>query len=149
MNHDESSKSKLAIDEDWKAKVEAEREALDKNRGEQPSAPAAPPATSEPVPESSSAAPGTESKSDANVRLPPASLESLVTMLATQAMVALGQIPDPVQNKAVLRLQFARHYIDTLGVLEEKTKGNLSNQEARLLGDVLNDLRLAFVALKK
>lgn len=90
-----------------------------------------------------------ESSSDTDLRLPPASFNSLITMLATQAMVAIGQIPDPVQNKTVVRLPLAKHYIDTLTMLEEKTRGNLAGDEAKLLSAILGDLRLAYVNTKK
>ena len=45
-------------------------------------------------------------------------------------------------------VDFARHYIDTLQMLEEKTKGNVSTEEAQMLEYLLNDLRMTFVALK-
>ena len=80
--------------------------------------------------------------------LPPASFSMHITMLATQAMVALGQMADPVQGKVVVRKNLARHYIDTLGMLEEKTKGQLTANEASLLQAALHDLRMLFVHAK-
>ena len=47
-------------------------------------------------------------------------------------MAALGQIPDPMAGKPVVRLEFARHYIDMIEVLQEKTKGNATEEEAML-----------------
>lgn len=90
-----------------------------------------------------------ESASDASSQLPPASFSSLITMLATQALVALGQMPDPTQNKTVVRLNLARFYIDTLSVLEDKTRGNLVEEEARLLTGLLGDLRMAYITASK
>ena len=82
--------------------------------------------------------------------LPPASFGMLISMLGTQAMIALqGQMADPASGKAIVRINLARHYIDSLSMLEEKTKGNLSNEEAALLTGVLHDLRMAFVAPRK
>ena len=167
MNSDETPKSKLFVDEDWKSKVEAEKAAAAKRTAAEPippqtatpptdSPPTGTPPTGAPDPHAESAAkepraprPVQDTESEDSRRLPPASLESLITMLGTQAMVALGQIPDPVQNKPVVRLAFARHYIDTLGMLEEKTKGNLSTEEAKFLDHILSDLRLAYLAAKK
>ena len=136
---DSQDKPKILVDEDWKSKVQAEKETAQPSglgTPEAAGAKAEPPAARAEL-------------DDLKAELPRASFTSLVTMLATQAMVALGQIPDPVQNKPVVRLNFARHYIDTLGVLEEKTKGQLTAGEAALLQHVLDDLRLAFVAAKK
>lgn len=79
-------------------------------------------------------------------RLPPASFEVLISTLATQAMSALGLVPGP-DGKQEPDLDVARHFIDTLGILEEKTSGNLTEAEAQLLQHVLHDLRLAFVQL--
>ncbi|MFO0868302.1 MAG: DUF1844 domain-containing protein [Pirellulales bacterium] len=82
-------------------------------------------------------------------KLPPASFWTLVEMLASQAMVFLGLHPDPVKKQPVVRLNFARHYIDTLSVLEDKTRGNLTDEEAAFLEHVLHDLRMTFVAVQK
>ncbi|MFM7072603.1 MAG: DUF1844 domain-containing protein [Planctomycetota bacterium] len=82
-------------------------------------------------------------------KLPPASFDTLVEMLASQVVVFLGLHPDPVRKAPVVRLNFARHYIDTLAILEEKTKGNLSSDEAAFLEHVLHDLRMKFVSVQK
>ena len=72
----------------------------------------------------------------------------LVSMLATQAMIGLGQIPDPLENKPAVKLEVAQHHIDMLGVLEEKTKGNLTDEEENMLSNIAYQLRMAFVAIK-
>ena len=72
----------------------------------------------------------------------------LATTLATQAMASLGQIPDPIEQKPIVNLELAKHYIDTLAVLEEKTKGNLSEEESEMLSTVLYQLRSVFIALE-
>jgi hypothetical protein len=81
--------------------------------------------------------------------MPPASLVFLCTTLATQAMIALGQVPNPINGKIELRLKQAKHYIDTLGMLEEKTKGNRTADESVLFDDILHQLRMAYVALSR
>ncbi len=75
---------------------------------------------------------------------PPASFPLLVSMLGTQALAHLGQLPGaPGVPKP--RLDYAKHYIDMLGLLEEKCKGNLATQEYDLLADWLHQLRMSFV----
>ena len=82
-------------------------------------------------------------------QIPEASFSTLVTMLATQAMAALGQIPDPVSKQPVVNVPLAKHFIDSLAVLEEKTKGNLTEMEAQMLESMLYELRMIFVAMEK
>jgi hypothetical protein len=72
----------------------------------------------------------------------------LIGGLAGQAHVGLGLRPDPISKKSAKDLPTARQAIDLLAMLEEKTKGNLTPDESRLLGAVLADLRLAFVRAK-
>jgi hypothetical protein len=73
----------------------------------------------------------------------------LIGGLAGQAHVGLGLRADPITKKAAKDLPTARQAIDLLAMLEEKTKGNLSEEESHLLGAVLADLRLAFVRASK
>jgi hypothetical protein len=77
--------------------------------------------------------------------LPPATLSFLITTLATQAMVSLGQVPNPFSGKFEIRLPEARHFIDALTMLEEKTAGNRTPEESALLRGALHQLRLAYV----
>jgi hypothetical protein len=81
----------------------------------------------------------------ANPVLPPASIESLIYMLATSAMVNLGLVPNPVDQKTEKNPSAAQHSIDLLAVLQQKTKGNLSQDEDRLLDEILYDLRMKYV----
>jgi hypothetical protein len=77
--------------------------------------------------------------------LPPASFPALVQMLAMSALDALGVIPGPDGKAQPPDLALARHGIDLLGLLEAKTRGNLSPDEARLLEQTLFDLRMLAV----
>lgn len=77
--------------------------------------------------------------------LVPPPFEMLLGGLAAQAQVGLGLREDPSTGRTATDLALARHAIDMLGSLEERTRGNLSAHEARLLGAVLADLRLAWV----
>ncbi len=82
-------------------------------------------------------------------RIPPASFEVLLSTLVAQALTAMGKLPDPIQGHPVVRPDLAKHYIDMLGMLEEKTKGNLTKDEAGMLDGVLHQLRVAFVMTRK
>lgn len=75
----------------------------------------------------------------------PTPFQLLVAGLAAQAQVGLGLRPDPVTNKTAKQLDNARQAIDLLAMLEEKTRGNLTADEARLLAAILGDLRLTYV----
>jgi hypothetical protein len=70
---------------------------------------------------------------------------SFVISLATQALVMLGEIPHPETNLVAKNIPAARQTIDILAMMEEKTKGNLSEDEKQLLEEVLSSLRLTFV----
>ena len=77
--------------------------------------------------------------------LPPPSFSLLVMTFASQAMVAFGHAPNPIEGKTEVRLEMARHAIDMLDILEQKTKGNLSDEEKAMIEGVLHQLRLAFM----
>ncbi len=70
---------------------------------------------------------------------------SFVFSLSTQALVNLGEVPDPVDGATRVNLDGARHIIDILAVLDEKTRGNLDQAEAALLESALYDLRMRYV----
>ncbi|RLS36810.1 MAG: DUF1844 domain-containing protein [Planctomycetota bacterium] len=76
--------------------------------------------------------------------IPPARFEILVQLLSSQALLALGLIPDPQGNTEV-RLPIARHFIDLLAILETKTKGNLTGHEAQMIERGLHELRMLFL----
>ena len=127
---DQQEEPKIVVDEDWKSRVRAEREAARKAR--------------------TSASPDAEPAGEAAAgRLPPASFEVLISTLMAQALTAMGKLPDPVQGHPVVRPDLAKHYIDMLGMLEQKTKGNLTTDETGVLDDVLHQLRMTFVTTRK
>ena len=69
-----------------------------------------------------------------------------VTTLSLQASIDLGQVPNPVTNKKEENLVQAKFLIDTLGMLKEKTKGNLTPEEANFMENVLYELRMQYIA---
>jgi len=126
----ENQDKKLIIDDDWKKEAQAEKEVLaEKEKGEKEK--------------------GEGKDRSQRGPLPEADLPSLVSMLATQAFLALGLIRVKGEPEAPPDLEAAKYNIDMLSVLEQKTKGNLSPEEAKLFEDTLYDLRMAFVHLSK
>lgn len=83
--------------------------------------------------------------SAADMRPPPATFEFLIHTLFTQALMALGRIPNPITKQSHRNLPTARHFIDTLDMLEQKTRGNLSTDERRLLEEIQHQLRTLFM----
>jgi hypothetical protein len=81
--------------------------------------------------------------------LPEATFISLINMLAVEAAMHLGLIETPGEAAPGIDLEAARHMIDMLGVLEQKTRGNLSPDEDKLLENILADLRMQYVALSR
>jgi hypothetical protein len=77
---------------------------------------------------------------------PPATFEFLAHTLFTQALMALGRIPNPITQKAHRNLPTARHFIDTLAMLEQKTAGNLSEDERRVLEEIQHQLRMMYMS---
>lgn len=134
----------IVSDEDWKSRVKAEDAALDEQLRQEQSAPNVD-AKSPAEPEQPSRAEPQSTHEEEELKLPPASFPMLISMFSTQAMVSLGLIPNPLTGKAEPELILAKHYIDLLSVLEEKTVGNLEAQEKRMLGDSLHELRMLYV----
>jgi hypothetical protein len=77
--------------------------------------------------------------------LPEASFILFTSSLATQALIALGEIENPVTRTKEKNLAQAKFTIDTLGIIEEKTRGNLTPEEKRYLEGVLYDLKMSYV----
>jgi len=68
-----------------------------------------------------------------------------VLMQAQQAALFLGQIPHPQTGKPEVNLEIARMFIDQLAMIQEKTRGNLTSEEAKAIGNALSGLQMAFV----
>lgn len=128
MSTDEP-KSKIIVDEDWKSKVQAEKEHAREAAPQEPAK--------------------TGPAAETDMPLPPATFSMLVTTLATQALAALGQFHEPGEEPPKRQPSLAKHIIDTLGVLEEKTKGNLTPDEQAILSRIQHDLRMVFLSTAK
>ena len=104
-----------------------------------------PDAGSDPAPQAGAAPPPTADSPHAADADAPITFASFVFSLSTQALVHLGEVPDPVDGAARVNLDGARQIIDILGVLGEKTRGNLDPAESSLLESALYDLRMRYV----
>jgi hypothetical protein len=121
---EEKRAEKIIVDEDWKTRVEAERAAMaDPSQG--------------------------PAEADDYGPLPPPSLELLATTLGMQAMMSLGLVPNPVTGKAETNFEQAKHLIDLLEMLWNKTQGNRTPDETASLDHLLHELRLAYVAVRE
>jgi len=136
MSSNPSGGSKLHVDSDWKAEAQAEKARLEEKVKAAE--------TSRPAGGSGAARPGSQASGGPR-EMPKASFETLLQSLASQAMLYLGVIPDPRTGQRVQHLDLARHHIDTLAVLEEKTKNNLTETESKLLATTLYELRQAYI----
>jgi hypothetical protein len=82
--------------------------------------------------------------------LPEINFSTFVISLSTQALMHLGEISNPISGKIDPDVPAAKQMIDMLGMIREKTKGNLNANEDRLMQDILFDLRMKYVeAVKK
>jgi hypothetical protein len=81
--------------------------------------------------------------------LPHAEFTTFILSLSHSALMHLGEAPNPETGKVEQDLPLARQTIDLVGMLEEKTKGNLTGDEERLIGQILFDLRMRYVERSK
>jgi hypothetical protein len=77
--------------------------------------------------------------------LPEVNFNSLIFSLSSSALLHIGEIADPQTNEKKTDLPLAKHTIDTIAMLQEKTKGNLNDEEKNFLDSILTDLRLRYV----
>ncbi|ETX02778.1 MAG: hypothetical protein ETSY1_02405 [Candidatus Entotheonella factor] len=115
------------------------------SRPEPPPPPPPPRAAEPPRPESPSSGAGMPPEGD----VPPADFSTYVIMLANTVMMMLGQVPDPVTQQRRLDLTQAKHTIDILMMLQEKTRGNLDAEEIKLIDDVMPQLQMAYVSISR
>ena len=127
MAEEKEQEKKIIVDEDWKQEAQKEKEILaaqeeaekkDKEQEQQPRGP-----------------------------LPEGNLAALISMLATQALFALGLLQIKGQEERKPDLELAKYNIDMLQVLEEKTKGNLTTEEETVLANTLSELRMGYVKI--
>ncbi len=110
---------KIIIDDDWKKQAQKEKEQLSETVEQEPEA----------------------------RQLPPADFVGLVNALASNIIFALGGMEDPKTGRRFIDLDLAKHYIDLLVVLEEKTRNNLTPDEKKLLDSAIYETRMHYVQL--
>ena len=125
----QGEEKKIIVDEDWKSQVEREREEA-----------AQEPASSEPK---------ADEASSETAPMPPPSLTFLVSNLYLQGMIALGLLPRPGSDKPEAHLDQAKHTIDLLQMLWEKTEGNRTPEETKEMDTILHELRMSYVAVQQ
>ena len=123
MADEKKQEKKIIIDEGWKEQARREKEQLK---------------AKEKVEEEKAAQPASQP-------LPKGDFASLISMLATQAMFAMGFIRTDKDKEPTVDLNMAKFNIDMLDAIEEKTKGNLSDDEQKMLADVLSQLKMGYV----
>lgn len=141
------NKPTIIVDDDWKRQAQAEKERLaqeEQARKEAEQAAAAKKA----MKDSAKAAPAAGAAADDDAphhghRVPQASFSTLVSSFLTQALLAMGAIR--AQGMEGVDLDMAKFNIEMLEVLEQKTAGNLSGDEIRLLNTALHQARMTFV----
>ena len=127
MTEEQEQHEKIIIDEDWKQQAQREKEVLsakenqEKKKTKQPGRPPH--------------------------KLPKGDFAALVSTLTTQALFAMGLLQVKGEQERQPDLEMARYNIDMLETIEEKTKGNLSAAEDKILKNTLNDLRMGYVEL--
>jgi hypothetical protein len=77
--------------------------------------------------------------------LPEVNFSTFIVSLSTEVLFHLGEFPHPVSGEKEKDLPLAKHVIDTLAMLKEKTQGNLNEEEQKLMEGMLYDLRMAFI----
>ena len=147
----------LHVDTDWKKQAQEEKRKLAEQEEKRKTAATAPAGL---VPSSAGAAsaataPGVGAAAGRQAggrgaagqrELPPASFATLVQSILTQVLYYLGDLATR-GGEPMINLDMAKHNIDTLSVMEEKTRGNLSDEEKRLLDAALYEARMRYVAL--
>jgi len=101
-------------------------------------------ARSKPEPE-----PADRAEARQRVPLPEVSFATFIFSMHSSALLHLGEVPDPFTGQASADLELAKHAIDTLGMLKDKTRGNLDEEEQKLFDSVLYDLRMRYVQAVK
>ena len=124
---EKKQEKKIIVDEDWKQQAQREKEILAaKEKSEKKK---------------------TEDEHKVRGPLPKANFAAMVSMFTTQALFALGLLEVKGQDKREPDLELARYNIDVLEVIQEKTKGNLTEEEDQILQNTLNELRMGYVTV--
>jgi len=125
VEEEKKEEKKIIVDEDWKQQAQREKEIL---------------AAQEEAEKQK-----TQEQRQARGPMPKGNFAALVSMLTTQALFALGLLQVKGQEKKEPDLELAKYNIDMLQTLQEKTKGNLTGEEDKVLKNTLSELRMGYV----
>ncbi len=117
----EKSRIEKAVDEEWKKEVQEEKEKTGEEKQVNKTKP----------------------------QIPEASFSLFISSLATQTLINLGEIENPLNKKKEQDLDQAKFTIDTLQIIKDKTKGNLTDDETNYLDTMLYDLRMRYIEKNK
>ena len=132
---------KKRVDESWKEQAQREKHVPS---GQQPQP--GQPTTSAPEAGTAAAERAPEAGTAAAERAPEARFDLFISSLAMEALIALGDMPHPTTRAQSTNLSQAKYLIDLLGILEQKTAGNLHVDEEKLFKDTLYQLRMRYLA---
>lgn len=107
--------SEKKVDEDWKRRAREEKEKMSKEVHEHAAEP------------------------------PAASFPMIISSFVAQALISMGDMPNPIDGQRHIDLESAKFSIDVLQILSDKTKGNLADDEKKMLDGALYDLRMRYV----
>jgi hypothetical protein len=124
----DGAEGKKRVDESWKEEARREKERLAKEEAAEEHEEEQP-----------------EEQGGRGRGLPAPSMELIISNFAIQALIALGEVANPVTRRQERNLEQAKHAIDLLGILDEKTRGNLTDKEKSYLEGTLYDLRMRYV----
>ena len=125
MAEEKKEEKKIIVDEDWKKEAQREKEVLAAQEEEEE-----------------------KKKAEEDTRrgpLPKGNFAALISMLVTQAFFAMGLLQVKGEEKREPDLELAKYNIDMLETIEEKTKGNLTEEEKKVLENTLSQVRMAYV----
>lgn len=147
----DEQKPSLHVDTDWKKQAQEEKKRLAEQEAQRRASTAGPAgvvsgaATAAGPTAAPKAAPGRAGGRKAG-EMPPASLATMMQSIVTQALFYMGELAAR-GSEPIVNLDMARHHIDTLSILEEKTKNNLTEDEKKMLDAALYETRMRFISI--
>ena len=127
MGKENEPEKKIIVDEDWKQEAQKEKEVL--------------------AAQEETEKKDTPEEEKSHGPLPEGNFAALISMLTTQALFAMGLLQMKGQEERKPDMELAKYNIDMLQILQEKTSGNLTEEEEAVLGNTLNELRMGYVKI--
>jgi hypothetical protein len=142
----EEQKPSLHIDTDWKKQAQEEKRRLAEQEAQRAATPAGPAGVvgSAGAAVAQKAAPGRGAGTREPGGIPPASLATLVQGIVTQALFYMGELATR-GGEPIVNLDMAKHHVDTLALIEDKMRNNLTEDEKPMLDAALYEVRMRFI----